>query len=66
MSSKYIRLKSILLNAIKEDFSRPEATSGNTLMEELRDNRYEDIEAMCDGVCFCASCQAFLLRVVGL
>ncbi len=36
------------------------ATSGNTLMENLRDNGYEDILAICGGVCSCSSCHVYI------
>ncbi|CBL45555.1 Ferredoxin [gamma proteobacterium HdN1] len=36
------------------------ATTGNTLMEELRDNGYSDIEAICGGVCSCSTCHVYL------
>jgi len=36
------------------------AVSGNTLMENLRDNGYEDILAICGGVCSCSSCHVYI------
>lgn len=42
------------------EVSNLDATSGNTLMEELRDNGYDDIEAVCGGVCSCASCHVYI------
>lgn len=36
------------------------ATVGETLMEALRDNGYNDIEAVCGGVCSCSTCHVYL------
>ena len=37
-----------------------EANSGDTLMEALRDNGYDDILAICGGVCSCSSCHCYI------
>jgi 2Fe-2S ferredoxin len=37
-----------------------EAKSGETLMEALRDNGYDDILAICGGVCSCSSCHCYI------
>ena len=37
-----------------------EATSGETLMEALRDNGYDEIEAICGGVCSCSTCHVYI------
>jgi 2Fe-2S ferredoxin len=37
-----------------------DAPSGNTLMEALRDNGYDDILAICGGVCSCSSCHVYI------
>lgn len=37
-----------------------DASSGNTLMEELRDNGYDDVLAICGGVCSCSSCHVYI------
>ena len=37
-----------------------DATSGETLMEALRDNGYDEILAICGGVCSCASCHVYI------
>ena len=37
-----------------------EANSGDTLMEALRDNGYDDILAICGGVCSCSSCHVYI------
>lgn len=36
------------------------ATSGETLMEALRDNGYDEIEAICGGVCSCSTCHVYI------
>ncbi|WP_068087568.1 2Fe-2S iron-sulfur cluster-binding protein [Novosphingobium rosa] len=33
-----------------------QATAGQSLMEALRDNGFEDIQAFCGGGCSCATC----------
>ena len=40
--------------------SELEATSGETLMEALRDNDYDEVLAICGGVCSCASCHVYI------
>lgn len=40
--------------------SNLEATSGETLMEALRDNGYDEIEAICGGVCSCSTCHVYI------
>jgi 2Fe-2S ferredoxin len=37
-----------------------DANSGETLMESLRDNGYDDILAICGGVCSCSSCHVYI------
>ena len=37
-----------------------EANSGDTLMESLRDNGYDEILAICGGVCSCSSCHVYI------
>lgn len=37
-----------------------DAASGETLMEALRDNGYDDILAICGGVCSCSSCHCYI------
>lgn len=37
-----------------------EATTGETLMEALRDNGYDEIEAVCGGVCSCSTCHVYI------
>ena len=37
-----------------------DAKSGDTLMEVLRDNGYDDIEAICGGVCSCSTCHVYI------
>ncbi|MGB3623901.1 2Fe-2S iron-sulfur cluster binding domain-containing protein [Ketobacter sp. MCCC 1A13808] len=37
-----------------------EAKSGDTLMESLRDNGYDEILAICGGVCSCSSCHVYI------
>ncbi len=37
-----------------------DAKSGETLMEALRDNGYDDILAICGGVCSCSSCHCYI------
>lgn len=37
-----------------------EANSGETLMEALRDNGYDDVLAICGGVCSCSSCHCYI------
>ena len=40
--------------------SELDATSGETLMEALRDNGYDEVEAICGGVCSCSTCHVYL------
>jgi ferredoxin, 2Fe-2S len=40
--------------------SELDAKSGNSLMEELRDNGYDEILAICGGVCSCSSCHVYI------
>lgn len=37
-----------------------DASSGDTLMEALRDNGYDEIEAICGGVCSCSTCHVYI------
>ena len=37
-----------------------DASSGDTLMEALRDNGYDDVLAICGGVCSCSSCHCYI------
>lgn len=53
-------MPTIQVTNLAGDVSSLDAKSGNTLMEELRDNGYDDIEAICGGVCSCASCHVYL------
>lgn len=53
-------MPTIQVTNLAGDVSSLDAKSGNTLMEELRDNGYDDIEAVCGGVCSCASCHVYL------
>ena len=40
--------------------SELDVASGETLMEALRDNSYDDIEAICGGVCSCSTCHVYI------
>ena len=53
-------MPTIQVTNLAGEVSSLDATSGNTLMEELRDNGYDDIEAVCGGVCSCASCHVYI------
>lgn len=37
-----------------------EVDAGQTLMEALRDNAYDEIEAVCGGGCACATCHVYI------
>ena len=37
-----------------------DAKSGKTLMEVLTEANYEDIEAICGGVCNCSTCHVYI------
>ncbi|PIE40749.1 MAG: ferredoxin [Gammaproteobacteria bacterium] len=37
-----------------------DASEGETLMEALRDNGYDEIEAICGGVCSCSTCHVYI------
>ena len=37
-----------------------QVTSGMSLMEELRDNGFDEIIAMCGGCCSCATCHVHI------
>lgn len=40
--------------------SELDVASGDTLMEVLRDNGYDEIEAICGGVCSCSTCHVYI------
>jgi ferredoxin, 2Fe-2S len=37
-----------------------EATSGRSVMENLRDNGFDEVVALCGGSCSCATCHVFV------
>jgi len=40
--------------------SELDASNGDTLMEALRDNGYDEVEAICGGVCSCSTCHVYI------
>ena len=46
------------IKVVKRDGSEHEieATDGNTLMENIRDNGFDELLALCGGCCSCATC----------
>ena len=50
----------IQVTNLSGDVSSLDATSGETLMEALRDNGYDEIEAICGGVCSCSTCHVYI------
>lgn len=38
-----------------------DATEGLTLMEVIRDNGFDELEAMCGGCCSCATCHVYIV-----
>ncbi len=53
-------MPTIEVTNLKGEVSSLEANSGETLMEALRDNGYDDIEAICGGVCSCSTCHVYI------
>ena len=53
-------MPTIQVTDLSGNVTKLEATSGNTLMEELRDNGYDDVEAICGGVCSCSTCHVYI------
>ena len=50
----------IQVTNLSGEVSSLDATSGETLMEALRDNGYDEIEAICGGVCSCSTCHVYI------
>lgn len=53
-------MPTILVTDLSGESSSVEVDSGQSLMEALRDNGFDDIEAICGGSCSCASCHVYL------
>lgn len=50
----------IKITNLKGEKSELDAPNGDTLMEALRDNGYDEIEAICGGVCSCSTCHVYI------
>ncbi len=50
----------IKITNLKGEKSELDAPNGDTLMEALRDNGYDEIEAICGGVCSCSTCHVYV------
>ncbi|MDX1692301.1 MAG: 2Fe-2S iron-sulfur cluster-binding protein [Ketobacteraceae bacterium] len=50
----------IKVTNLKGEKSELDAPNGDTLMEALRDNGYDEIEAICGGVCSCSTCHVYI------
>lgn len=53
-------MPTIKVTNLAGELSSVEVDAGQTLMEALRDNDYDDIEAICGGMCSCASCHVYV------
>ncbi|MFC6634364.1 2Fe-2S iron-sulfur cluster-binding protein [Microbulbifer taiwanensis] len=53
-------MPTILVTDLAGESSPVDVDSGQSLMEALRDNGFDDIEAICGGCCSCASCHVYL------
>lgn len=51
--------KIIVVNRSGEE-SSVEAVEGNTLMETIRDNGFDELLALCGGCCSCATCHVHI------
>ena len=51
--------KLIVINREGEE-TAVEADSGNSVMEAIRDNGFDELLALCGGCCSCATCHVFV------